>query len=681
MNLSALQHSIFLQSLGWAIANSLWQAAALWILYQLIQFSHKNATSRFRNNLSTGLLFSIFAWFLLTFVNKYLYLQSTAEVITIPHANNEYLSYATSFDWSTAIKKAVSTLPYLSIAYLLLLAMLSIRLIKSYLHIYFIKNHGLKKPPVEWRLFTEKVSLQMGITKKIRLWFSEHVDVPATIGFIKPFILIPIASINQLSPDQLEAIILHELSHIRRNDYLINLFISIVETVLFFNPFIVLLAKIIKRERENCCDDFVIQYQYDRHSYASALLALEQTRNKNIRLSLAATSGKKQLLSRIQRIMEVSNSNNINYGQKLLALLIITGIICSIAWFSPEKKEQGLKTNPIEQTLKKTELQFAKKEKKKNILLTPPAPKLLAIKNITNKIVNALNEGVGRSMEKQLENASVPNVWESNDQDNTSFNNSLNDRLKKELEPPKEQYFFNNKETKSKNGFFLTPKININQPRLLKQFERYDFKTLNEYLDKISSQFSVEHLGKMQAEILKAFDSLNWKQSTEVNQQWNEQQIKKMTDRFRKQDGQKERYSLIVQKKLALESEVRHIDSIVARASAMSNYYYQPQLPETQYGYELYNTPEEPRSVELNNPERAFRLRRNLAPPTNTSNAHVQIHARLKNMKVECKDGIVYFNGKEMTNLTTPIPSFEVNNGIVIVSDGNKILEIHLENQ
>ena len=137
----------------------------------------------------------------------------------------------------------------------------------------------------------------------------------------------------------MEAIILHEISHIKRNDYLVNLFVSLIETILFFNPFVVLLGKIIKKERENCCDDFVLQYQYDRHSYASALLVLEQSREQQFRLALTATSGRKQLLFRIKRIMEVKNSNDgLNYGQKLLALLLSTGIICSIAWLTPEKK-------------------------------------------------------------------------------------------------------------------------------------------------------------------------------------------------------------------------------------------------------------------------------------------------------------------------------------------------------
>ena len=337
MNLTALQHSPFLQSLGWAIANSLWQAAALLITYHLIIGGYKNASAKLKNNLSTILLFAAFVWFCVTFFIKYLAIEDQPGNYDIQYYNAADITAAAT--WNELLNKVAGVLPYLSIAYLLLLIFLTFRLINIYRFTLFIKFNGLQKPGVEWKLFTEKVGRHMGITKQIRLWVSHHIDVPATIGFIKPVILIPLASINQLSSDQLEAIILHELSHIKRNDYLINLFVSIIETILFFNPFIVLLAKIIKRERENCCDDFVIQYQYDRHTYASALLSLEQFRNTDLRLAIGATSGKKQLLLRIKRIMEVNSNTNFNYGQKLAALLLITGVICSVAWLSPQNKE------------------------------------------------------------------------------------------------------------------------------------------------------------------------------------------------------------------------------------------------------------------------------------------------------------------------------------------------------
>ncbi len=340
MDFAALQHSIFLQALGSAILNSLWQALIIWLLYETISVSYKNASAKFRNNLSTILLFFSFIWFVAGLVYKIVNQQNPGSIIpaTINIADVSK-SYPGSF-LDSFLAYAVTSLPYLSVAYIFLLFFLMAKLFSAYRYVYIISNKRLLASPLQLQDFAKKVSGQMKITRKISVWISHHIDVPATIGFIKPVILIPFASLNNLSGDQLEAIILHELSHIKRNDYLINILIAVIETILFFNPFIVLLSKAIKKERENCCDDFVLNYQYDPHSYATALLRLEQSRVSNLKLAIGAVSGKQQLLSRIKRITNGQvASTQFNYGQKLLALLLVTGIICSVAWLSPGEKK------------------------------------------------------------------------------------------------------------------------------------------------------------------------------------------------------------------------------------------------------------------------------------------------------------------------------------------------------
>ena len=340
MDFAALQHSIFLQALGSAILNSLWQAFIIWLLYETISVSYKNASAKFRNNLSTILLFFSFIWFVASLVYKIVNQQNPVSIIpaTINIADLSK-SHPGSF-LDSFLAYAVTSLPYLSVAYIFLLFFLMAKLFSAYRYVYIISNKRLLVPPLQLQDFAKKVSGQMKITRKISVWISHHIDVPATIGFIKPVILIPFASLNNLSGDQLEAIILHELSHIKRNDYLINILIAVIETILFFNPFVVLLSKAIKRERENCCDDFVLNYQYDPHSYATALLRLEQSRVSNLKLAIGAVSGKQQLLSRIKRITNGQvASTQFNYGQKLLALLFVTGIICSVAWLSPGGKK------------------------------------------------------------------------------------------------------------------------------------------------------------------------------------------------------------------------------------------------------------------------------------------------------------------------------------------------------
>ncbi len=347
MDLATLQHSVFLQALGSVIISSLWQAFILWFIYETINVFYKTATSGFKNKLSTLLMFIAFAWFISSLISKISFDEKELASVSSSVAAGVSLHQASlsGFTMQRLFTYAGGVLPYLSVSYILLLIFLIIKLFSAYRYVYFIANKKLVAPPVRLQDFASNVAGKMMIVKKVQVWLSEYVDVPATIGFIKPLILIPIASVNNLSSDQLEAIILHELSHIKRNDYLVNLFISVIETILFFNPFILLLSKALKRERENCCDDFVMQYRYDPHSYASALLSLEQSRRSNLQLSVAAVSGKKQLLMRIKRITNNKAANNqFNYGQKLFALIAITGIIFSIGWLAPQEKDKrGIK--------------------------------------------------------------------------------------------------------------------------------------------------------------------------------------------------------------------------------------------------------------------------------------------------------------------------------------------------
>lgn len=347
MDLATLQHSVFLYALGSAILNSLLQAFILWFIYETINVFYKTATSGFKNKLSTLLMFTAFIWFIVTFISKVSFDEKEISSVSSAIATAIPLKQTTTngFTMQNILSNAAGILPYLSISYIFLLLFLMIKLFTAYRYVYFIANKRLIVPPLRLLDFASKVAVKMNIAKNIKVWLSDHVDVPATIGFLKPVILIPVASVNNLSSDQLEAIILHELSHIKRNDYLMNLFISVIETILFFNPFILLLARAVKTERENCCDDFVIHYRYDPHSYASALLCLEQSRRSNLQLSVAAVSGKKQLLTRIKRITNNKEATSqFNYGQKLFALLMITGIIVCIGWLFPqEKTKHGIK--------------------------------------------------------------------------------------------------------------------------------------------------------------------------------------------------------------------------------------------------------------------------------------------------------------------------------------------------
>lgn len=328
-------HSVFLQALGFAIANSLWQTALVWLMFvcvnNLVSFS---AAVKYR--LAVAAQFTGFAWFLVTlqfYYSQYsVALQHSPAVST---AVQSVLSVNTDFSSRliNVMLKAEQFLPYVSMAYLLLMVFLSIRWFLGYRQTQLIRRNGLQKIPANWRLFITRIAAQLGIKKEIRLYLSDAVTTPLTVGFFKPIILIPIASINHLSTDQLEAVLLHEMAHIKRYDYLLNIILSVVELTLFFNPFTQLLSKSIRKERENSCDDWVLQFKYNATVYAEALLRIAYLQTAPA-FAMAASGKKNDLLVRVKRMID-KKDNRFSYRKQLLVFFIVTGMLISIAWLNP----------------------------------------------------------------------------------------------------------------------------------------------------------------------------------------------------------------------------------------------------------------------------------------------------------------------------------------------------------
>jgi len=182
--------------------------------------------------------------------------------------------------------------------------------------------------------FINKFSKKLNITRPILLKFSNLIDVPCMTGYFKPLILLPVSLSTHLSACEVESILLHELAHIKRNDYLANLVQQVVSVMLFFNPFSRLINRIISQERENSCDDLVVEKTGKPLIYAQALLKLEAARVRDFQLALAVTGKKFYLLKRIERIMKTQNQIG-NMRHFFIAALLLAGGLCSIAWFNP----------------------------------------------------------------------------------------------------------------------------------------------------------------------------------------------------------------------------------------------------------------------------------------------------------------------------------------------------------
>lgn len=328
-------HSPFLQALGYAIINSLWQFALLWLIYVLLNTIQKLPSQQ---KYLTGLLLQVsgFIWFIVTFTFYFSQYSHPLEIFLPFHKsypvfiaqNNAVTGRKNFLSW---IMQAENFLPYVSVAYLFLLVFFSFKWIRAYNFTRSIRTKGLIKIEDNWRLFVKQLSEQLGINREVKIYLSDIVQSPLTIGFFKPLILIPLASLNHLNSDQMEAVILHELAHIKRFDYLCNLFLALIETTLFFNPFMVLISRHIKRERENCCDDRVLQYNYNAASYAGALLQIATCQSSYSLFALKAADNKQVLLNRIKRMIEKKEKTIFNYRYQLIAFFVMLIALSSLA--------------------------------------------------------------------------------------------------------------------------------------------------------------------------------------------------------------------------------------------------------------------------------------------------------------------------------------------------------------
>ena len=142
---------------------------------------------------------------------------------------------------------------------------------------------------------------RLGVRQAVRVFQSAAVTVPTALGALRPVILLPISALAGIPAEGLEAVLAHELAHIRRRDYLVNLLQTAVETLLFYHPAVWWVSRRIRIERENCCDDIAIAATGDVRAYARALVGLEEIRDRGPRLAVAATGG--TLLKRIARLL------------------------------------------------------------------------------------------------------------------------------------------------------------------------------------------------------------------------------------------------------------------------------------------------------------------------------------------------------------------------------------------
>ncbi|MFD2969527.1 M56 family metallopeptidase [Sphingobacterium bambusae] len=330
-------------ALGWSIVHSLWQGVLIYCLLCLVYVALPKSSAKNKYIMALCAQASIFFCFVATFVHYLDFSRSALSSSPIDFTTEQLLDIQAS----THILHALEPMfPWFASLYVIGLLIQMILFTNSFSKLHYLKTRGLQDAPSLWQESFQRISATLTPSKKVRFFLSEKVSVPLTLGHVKPIILFPIALVTHLDLKQVESILIHELAHIKRNDYLFNLFKVIMETVLFFNPFIWLLSKHIEAEREHACDDMVVKWVPSPIAYAQALMSVElNSHHIAPAYAMAATGKNHHLLHRIKRITKMEK-NYINVKQHLIALLLSSVALVTVAWIAPQNKEQQPAENP-----------------------------------------------------------------------------------------------------------------------------------------------------------------------------------------------------------------------------------------------------------------------------------------------------------------------------------------------
>lgn len=289
------------EPLGWALIHFLWEgiiiAAVLVVLLTLVR------SPRIRYVAGCVALLAMFVSFVITLIHFLPERSSGTETLikmTLPtwsprpdltSHSNRFPDFAMLMQWFAPVWIAGVCLCYLRYA-------------AGWLASYRMRRRGVCNAPNSWQCSITRWASELKLSRPVVLLESLLADTPVVLGHFRPVVLVPLGFLAGLPPDHVEAILLHELAHIRRSDYLVNVCQRVIEGLLFYHPAVWWVSQVIRTERENCCDDMVVDLRGNAHTYAVALTALEHSRQEQWPTrepAIAATGG--DLVKRIKRLL------------------------------------------------------------------------------------------------------------------------------------------------------------------------------------------------------------------------------------------------------------------------------------------------------------------------------------------------------------------------------------------
>jgi len=380
MNAMELLTAPLAQAIGWALLHLLWQAAIVAGILAATLALLKRHSANTRYAVSCAALTLVFAMFVGTAYRAYEPApaqrmqtggarESVVPVTRVP----VLLAAAATASWRDRAMEVVASarqsLPSVVAIWLAGVVLLSARLLLSWAHTRRLVGRGTQDASAHWQRVAQRLSDALGLRRAVRLVESAAVEVPSVIGSLRPVILLPASALTGMTPEQIEMVLAHELAHIRRHDFFVNLLQSMVETLMFYHPAVWWMSRRVRVERENCCDDLAVAVCGNPIQYARALTRLEELRAHAPAITVAANGG--SLLDRVRRIIagraeSTGISSRWAAAVAMLSVVIIALAVPSLPALA--ERDEKKKEQPKAKTESKAEVEVVATEPAKEEL-------------------------------------------------------------------------------------------------------------------------------------------------------------------------------------------------------------------------------------------------------------------------------------------------------------------------
>jgi beta-lactamase regulating signal transducer with metallopeptidase domain len=358
------------QAFSWTLIHSLWQGLLLSVITGVVLMLTKRSPSAIRYNLILLQLLLFITGCAFTFAWEWQ--QNQLQPVDFLHLQADNIKQYTQ----TVISYFSANAPMVLLLWFVLFIARAVKMMGGLVYLRRARYKNIYSPEDCWKSKIVLLCEQLQIKKAVTLFESGYVKMPLVIGHFKPVILIPAGLLAGLPASQIEAVLLHELAHIRRHDYFVNLLQNITEAIFFFNPGLLWISSLLRDEREHCCDDIALAQTKNKREFIEALISFKEHSNN---YAVAFPGKKNHLLQRVSRIIHNKN-NTLNPMEKvffmmgilILAMMVTAAGVMQVRTIVKEEErteiavvqEQQPVQKPVKPVVKHKKIKQVKEEKR-----------------------------------------------------------------------------------------------------------------------------------------------------------------------------------------------------------------------------------------------------------------------------------------------------------------------------